>query len=294
MAIDGGSTGNCPALVLGGGGAFGAVQAAYIAAAWDAGFRPAIVVGTSVGSLNGAWVAMHPGDPEGLLAIWQGLDRRKVLELKPLGLLLRLLKNPRGISANTIVHELVARHVLDAQFEDTQMPLAITATNLSRGCKEVFRTGSLANAIIASTAVPGVFHPVELDGELFVDGSLVAATDLATAVAMGATEILAIDLTSTMSPSRPKTALGVLRRSLEIVEQSATAAMEDCLRLRMPMHVVRPNLAKQSAWRLATSAAAMAAHLEMAQAGLAGVLDRAGHVLPIAQIPAARGAVMPS
>jgi len=61
------------ALVLGDGGAYGVVQAAYIQAAYEAGFRPSMVVGTSVGALNGAWVAMYPDEPEALVQIWHDL-----------------------------------------------------------------------------------------------------------------------------------------------------------------------------------------------------------------------------
>lgn len=266
------------ALVLGGGGAFGSVQAAYIAAAAEAGFRPDVVVGTSVGALNAAWVAMHPGDASGLLDIWRSLDGRKVLDLRLGAMLRRLARRPLSIASNTLVLELVERYVDPRSFSQTSLPLAVTATNLSRGCKEVFRTGALADAILASTAVPGLFAPVEIGGELFVDGSLVAATDLATALEMGATEILAIDLTPASVMPRPRTALGVLRRSVAIAGSAATAAMEDCLRLQMPVHIVRPDLSQLSAWRVATTREAMAGYLEMARRALSGVIDARGYL----------------
>ncbi len=270
---------HCRALVLGGGGAFGSVQAAYIAAAAEAGFRPDIVVGTSVGALNAAWAAMYPGEGSGLLDIWRTLDGRKVLELRAGAMLQRLVRRPLSVAANTLVLELVDRYIRPRCFSDTRLPLAVTATNLSRARKEVFRTGPLADAILASTAVPGLFAPVEIGGELFVDGSLVAATDLATALEMGATEILAIDLTPASLARRPRTAFGVLRRSLAIAGSAATAAMEDCLRLQMPVHILRPDLAQLSAWRVATTPAAVSGYLDMARRALSGVVDSRGYLV---------------
>lgn len=279
--VAGSQRAGCRALVLGGGGAFGSVQAAYVAAAAEAGFAADVVVGTSVGALNAAWVAMYPGDVTGLLDIWRTLNGRKVVDLCLPAMLRRLIRRPLGIAANTLVLELVEQYIGTCSFSDTRLPLAVTATNLSRGRKQVFQTGMLADAILASTAVPGLFAPIELRGELFVDGSLVAATDLATAVEMGATEILAIDLTPAPSAKQPRTPLDVLRRSLGIIGSSATAAMEDCLRLRMPVSIVRPDLAQLSAWRVATSRAAVDGYLAVARRTLADVIDSDGHLLPV-------------
>ena len=163
-----------PALVLGGGGAFGVVQAAYIQAAYELGFRPEVVIGTSVGALNGAWVALHPDEPQELLKVWLGLERMKLVDLAPHRLVQRLLRSRMSLCTNEIVPGLIARHLAGLRFEDTVLPLGIVATNLSQGMKRLFRAGPLDGAILASTAIPGVFAPVELDGDLFVDGGVVA------------------------------------------------------------------------------------------------------------------------
>lgn len=268
------------ALVLGGGGTFGIIQAAYIHAVLEAGFRPTIVVGTSVGSLNGAWVALHPDDPDGLLDVWLGLDRLNILHLNPFHLLRRLIRHPVSICENRVVPELIARHLGDRLFSDTAVPLAVVATNLSRGTKHVFRAGPLGHAILASTAIPGVFPPVEIDGELFVDGGIAASVDLETAVTMGATEILAIDLTPPAGPARPRTALGVLRQSFGIAAHASTDAMEACLKDRLPVCVLRPELTSHSPWRIADSAGAISDNLRLARLEIADVLAPDGSLRP--------------
>jgi len=264
--------------VLGGGGTFGVVQAAYIHAAIEAGFKPSMVVGTSVGSLNGAWIALHPDEPDRLLRIWLGLDRLKLVKLNPMRIAGRLLHGPLGLSANSVVPSLIEAYLGSARFEDTKLPLAVVATNLSRSAKHVFRDGSLRDAILASTSIPGVFDPFELGGELFVDGGLTASVDLSTAIDMGATEILAIDLTPAPSTSRPKSVLGVLKQSFGILSHASTDAMEECVARLLPVRVVRPDLSRQSPWQLDDSAGAIAHNLMVARAEISGILDRRGHV----------------
>ncbi|MEO8539492.1 MAG: patatin-like phospholipase family protein [bacterium] len=268
-----------PALVLGGGGALGVIQAAYIAAAFHLGFRPEIVVGTSVGSLNGAWIALHPDQPEELLRIWLSLDRLALVKIQPSRLASRIL-HPLSVTTNDVVPELIRRHMHERDFDHTELDLAIVATNLTRGEKHVFRSGSIGGAIMASTAIPGVFEPVKINGDQFVDGCVTAAVDMTTALAMGATEILAIDLTPPPPLARPKTAAGVLKQSFSILSSATTRAVEACLSQQMPVRVIRPDLTRNSPWKLDDSAGSIARNLRLANESLHGVFDQDGHVAP--------------
>ena len=270
-------SGNRPALVLGGGGALGVVQAAYIEAAFELGFRPEIVVGTSVGALNGAWIAMNPDRPEQLLKIWLGLDRLSLVHVSPSKLASRIL-HPLSVTTNDVVPRLLDRHLKGSRIEHARIELAITATNLTRGEKHVFREGPLDRAVLASTAIPGVFEPVEIDGDQFVDGCVTASVDMTTAMELGATEILAIELTPQAPSSRPKTAAGVLKQSLSILSNATTRAVEVCLAQQMPVRVLRPDLSKNSPWRLDDSAGSVARNLRLAREALHGVIDGDGHV----------------
>jgi NTE family protein len=271
--------------VLGGGGGFGIVQAAYIQAAHELGFRPSIVVGTSVGALNGAWLAMHPDQPEGLLPVWRGLHKRRVLGTNPLRLAGRVLRRNGGVFSNDLVPRLLKDHIGQARFEQTALRLAVVATNLSEGRKKVFNTGRLAPAIMASTAIPGLFDPVKLNGELFVDGSITASVDLATAMDMGASEILAIDLTADSPIATPRTPIGVLLRSMYIMAHATTDGMQALAERQMPVRVLRPDLSRHSPWRIASDEDEMALSLAEARAVLRSVLDDAGRVIPAAAAP---------
>jgi NTE family protein len=268
-----------PALVLGGGGAFGVIQAAYMMAAHEAGFRPSIVVGTSVGSLNGAWLALHPEQPGELLKIWLELDRLKLVALSPWRLASKLLRSRLSLSTNNVVPQLVSKYLGPVTFNDTELELGVVSTNLTRAEKHVFRWGPLGEAILASTAIPGVFDPVEIDGELYVDGCVTASVDLATAFEMGATEIFAIDLTPAPGRSRPKTAVGVIKQSFGILTSATTNAMESCLSAMIPVRVVRPDLTNSSPWRLDDSAGSVAHNLRLAHSAIRGLFDADGHVI---------------
>jgi NTE family protein len=268
-----------PALVLGGGGALGVIQAAYMHAAYEYGFRPEIVVGTSVGSLNGAWLALHPDRAEELLRIWLTLDNLSLVKMSPARLATRLM-HPVSVARNDVVPKLLRDYMEGARFEDTELEFVAVATNLSRGVKHVFRSGPLAPAILASTAIPGVFEPVTIGGDQFVDGCVTASVDMTTAMEMGATEIFAIDLTPPPSLARPKTALGVLRQSFAILSTATTRAVEACMADRMPLHVARPDLSHSSPWRLDDSAAAVAHNVLVARQALHGVFDDEGRIAP--------------
>lgn len=268
-----------PALVLGGGGALGVIQAAYIEAAFELGFRPEIVVGTSVGAMNGAWIALHPDKPDQLLQIWLGLDRLALVRFQPARIATRLL-HPLSVTTNDLVPRLIQRHMRDARIEEAALELAIVSTNLTRGEKHVFRNGPVGQAIMASTAIPGVFEPVTIGGDQFVDGCVTASVDMTTAMEMGATEIFAVDLTPPANLARPKTAAGVLRQSFSILSAATTREVESCLSPQMPVRVVRPDLSKNSPWRLDDSAGSIARNLRLAREALHGVFDADGHVAP--------------
>ncbi|MGE0598629.1 MAG: patatin-like phospholipase family protein [Dehalococcoidia bacterium] len=268
-----------PALVLGGGGALGVVQAAYVEAAFEMGFRPKVVVGTSVGSMNGAWIALHPDRPDELLKIWLGLDQLALVKFQPAKIASRIL-HPLSVTTNEVVPQLVERFLGRGSIEDAELELAIVSTNLTRGHKHVFRSGPLGRAILASTAIPGVFEPVVIDGEQYVDGCVTASVDLTTAVEMGATEILAIDLTPPPVQARPKTAAGVLKQSFSIMSAATTREVEAVLAQHLPMRVIRPDLSKNSPWRLDDSAGSIARNLRLAREALHGVFDEDGHVAP--------------
>jgi NTE family protein len=264
------------------------VQAAYIQAAHELGFRPTFIVGTSVGALNGAWVARNPDHPQGLLDVWRTVDRRPVLPANPLRLARQVLRRSGGVFPNDLVRTLVRDHIGDVRFDELELPLAVVATNLCEGRKHVFERGKLAPAIYASTAIPGLFDPVEIGGDRFVDGCVTASVDIETAMDLGATEILAIDLTPAPDGVHCRTAVGVLKQSMGILAHATTDAMAAFASKQLPFQLVRPDLTRLSPWRLACDEAEIVRALNGARARLTAALAPDGSVRASAGLAAVR------
>jgi NTE family protein len=219
-----------PALVLSGGSSLGAVQVGILKALLEVNFRPGLIVGTSVGAINGAFLATRAEpDIRELARIWLSLRANQVFERNWLKVGFRLATRRPYLFGNAFLTRLIAT------------PLYVTATNLTRGTKHVFHEGALAPAILASCAIPGVFAPVEIGGELFVDGGYCAHLDLETAVEAGAREILAVDL-SQLATTRPMGGIGVIGRSIRILAHEQVRKDAAWLATRARIILLRPTL----------------------------------------------------
>jgi len=156
-------------------------------AIYRAGFRPAAIVGTSIGAINGAFLALHD-DPqfEILAEAWLSLGAREIFSRNPFRLVRNYLTLHSCLFDSRRLRALLQTYLPVDDFAALQVPFYATATNLTQGAKAVFNDGPLHRAVLASAAIPGLFCPVEVDGQLYVDGGVVAGLDLETAVELGA------------------------------------------------------------------------------------------------------------
>ena len=238
------SSASRPALVLSGGGLLGAVQVGILKVLFAAGLQPSMVVGTSVGALNGAFVAFRPdaSGPVQLEAVWRDLRASRVFERNPLRVAGNLLGRGNCVFSNDPLQHLVRLHLAEDDFRAASLPLYITATNLSKGEKVVLKEGVVSRAVVASAAIPGLFCPVEIDGERLVDGALMANLDIETAVSMGATEVLAIDLSQPTASFRSRSMLDVLNRSIDVLLREQSRRDIERFADRANVTVIRPRL----------------------------------------------------
>lgn len=208
-----------PTLVLSGGGAMGALQVGLLRVLVRRGFRPGRIVGTSVGALNGAFLAFYPNEDgvERLAEIWRGIEDERFINFNPVRVALRLAARRISLFNNDFLEQLVAEHATVDDFGATEVPLYVTTTNLTTGRKHVLTSGRVSHAVLASTAIPGVFRPVEINGDLHADGGVVANLDLETAIGIGASEVLAIDLSHCFDHPEPRSAIGVITRTVDVV-----------------------------------------------------------------------------
>jgi NTE family protein len=194
------------AFVFSGGGPLGALQVGALRALYEHGIRPDLTVGTSVGALNATFLAFDP-TPEGidnLTKMWLGLTDQ---DLFPGGRFkaswARMLTKGNRIFDNVGIRRIVTNRLGDASIEDAQLPLGIVTTDLETGSERVFQSGRVLEPLLASTAMPSIFPPVEIEGRLYTDGGVSNNVPIAPAVGMGAKTIYVMDSTSHSHQRRP-------------------------------------------------------------------------------------------
>jgi len=174
-------------LALGGGSARGWAHIGVIRALEEAGVRPDIVCGTSIGSLVGA--AYAAGELDRLERWALELRIRDAIGLMDVSFGGGALKGDRIV-------EFFRRNWSDRSIETLGLPFAAVATSLNTGAEVWLRSGSTLDAVRASIALPGVFAPVRWEGSFLVDGGLVNPVPVSLARAMGADIVIAVDLAS--------------------------------------------------------------------------------------------------
>jgi NTE family protein len=230
-------------LVLSGGARMGAVQVGILRALAATGFRPAAVIGTSTGAFNATFLAFHPEDErhEQLRAVWEGLPFHRIFNRNPLRMAYNAAVRRDRVYNNTDLRALVTRHIQPDEIGAARIPLHIVATNLGTGEKTVFTSGSVVRAVLASAAIPGFFPPVEIDGQLYVDGAVTANLDLDTAVGLATRHIVAVDVSASVVPAQARSIGAVLARSLEIVMRERTFGTLERLERWAHITLLRPG-----------------------------------------------------
>ena len=209
------------AFVLSGGGSLGAVQVGMLHALADRGIQPDLLVGTSAGALNAAFVAGHGTGPAAVAElgrVWQSVRSRRLFHLEPRRALLALFGQRPALFASDGLEELVQRHLAYDRLEDATIPLTLVACDLLSGEETVLNEGPVHQAIAASCAIPGIFPPVEIDGRLLVDGALANNAALSIAAEAGADRIYVLPTGySCALTAPPRSALGVVAQASNLL-----------------------------------------------------------------------------
>ena len=211
------------AFVLGGGGHLGAYEVGMLRALLEAEIRPDLVLGTSVGALNGAAIAARPDLAmiDELTRTWHNLAREPALAGSVLSRAANLVRTRTALHTNHRLRELVERTLPVHRFEDLAVPFQCVASSIERAAEHWFSTGALVDAVLASTAVPGLLPPVVIDGEHFLDGGLVNSIPIDRAVELGATEIYVLHVGRIEQPlAPPRNILQVAQVAFEIARRN--------------------------------------------------------------------------
>lgn len=215
------------AFVLTGGGSLGAVQVGMLQALAAAGVEPDLLVGTSAGALNAAWVAVHGpdgGSLAGLESVWTGLRRRDVFPVDPRALVRGLIGTSPAVTSPDRLARLVATYAGTGDLSETRIPLHLVATDVISGRTVSLSTGSLSTAVLASAAIPAVFPPVLHDGRTLVDGGVGEHTGVSQAIRLGADTVYVLPAGNPCAlPAPPSSAVGMAVHALSLLIQQRLA-----------------------------------------------------------------------
>ena len=181
------------AFVLAGGGSFGAVQVGMLRELLARGVVPDLVVGASVGAINGAYLAGDP-TPAGvarLEAIWRRLRRDDVFPITWRSLLGLAGRRNFTVDAGGL-RALLEEHLPFREVEGAALPLHVVATGVLDGSTVRLSSGPVVEAVLASCAIPGAFAPVRIGGRELMDGAVAANTPVRTALELGATRLVVL------------------------------------------------------------------------------------------------------
>ena len=192
----------------------------------ESGITPDLIVGTSVGAINAAWIAGQPGldGVKALADVWRAVHRRDVFPLRPLVGLQGFLGRRDYLVPPEPLQRLIGEHLDYERLEDASIPIRVVATDITTGLEVVLARGPALAAIMASAAIPAVFPPVTVDGQHLVDGGVADNTPVSYAVHSGAKTIYVLPTGYACSLERPP------RGALAVALQAITLLVHQRLR----------------------------------------------------------------
>lgn len=215
-------TGDGWGLILTGGANWGAIQVGVVKALFERGFSPEVIVGVSVGAINGAYLSCIPSlrGVAGLLELWREVDARQILgtragRLRELG---ALVFRRSAMFPNRALRSFLEVSLPVDRFEETVIPLVTVASDLTSGTPRLFSEGDLLEAVLASAAIPGLFPPVEIGGERLVDGAIADPLPLAPLRERGIRRVVVAEAGRPCGcDDQPGDPLGAMRQAVTVV-----------------------------------------------------------------------------
>jgi NTE family protein len=212
------------AFVLGGGGVLGAVEVGMLHALLERDITPDLVLGTSVGALNGAMVARQPdlSVVDRLVELWQATSQggKEVYGDRPLRTVRRAVATGTHVFSAKPLRQRLEDELGDVTFEELPVPLEVCAASIERAAEHWFTSGRVVDAVVASAAVPGLLPPAKVGDEHFLDGGIVNSIPVSRAVQLGATRLFVLQVGRIDRPLRPpRRPWEVARVSFEIARR---------------------------------------------------------------------------
>ncbi len=233
------------AFVLGGGGVLGAVEVGMVRALLEAEIRPEIIVGTSIGAINGALVAADPTISVigRLVDLWASKQARDVFGDSAPRQLARLARGGTHLHSTAPLRAMLDRELRDAhRFEDLPVRFECCAASIERAAEHWFSRGPLVDAVLASAAVPGLLPPIAIDGQHYIDGGIVNSIPVGRAVELGAATVYVLQVGRIDRPLiAPRNVVEVARVAFEISRRHRFAREMAAVPPDVTVHVLPPG-----------------------------------------------------
>lgn len=199
-------------LALGGGAVLGAAHVGVLKAIREADIKVDYISGTSIGAFVGAFYAFGKSCEE-IEEIAMKLNWIDIAELS---------LSRYGLLSNDKMGALIREHIGDKLITESDIPIAMVATNAASGEKVLINEGSLIDAVKASTCIPGIFNPIEINGIMMVDGGIVENVPIDTVREMGADYVIGVDLNAQFDYGKPEHIFDVLLNSFHFTLQTSS------------------------------------------------------------------------
>ena len=212
------------AFVLGGGGVLGAVEVGMLRALFERDITPDLVLGTSIGALNGAMVAAEPGlgVVDKLSELWRRAaeSKNEVYGDRPLRTVRRAVATGTHLWSARPLTQALVDELGDRTFEELPVRFQVCAASIERAAEHWFDSGPVVPAVVASAAVPGLLPPAKVGDEHYLDGGIVNSIPVARAVRLGATRVFVLQVGRIDRPlTVPRRPWEVARVSFEIARR---------------------------------------------------------------------------
>ncbi len=228
------------AFVFSGGASLGSIQVGMALALDEAGIRPDLIVGTSVGAINGGWLASGQG-PAQLADIWQGLRRQDMFPLRPLVGLRGFLGKRSFFIPNTGLRRVLDANIPYTRLEDAPIPITVIATDAQTGGEVALNSGPTIPAILASSALPAIFPPIRLQGRLLIDGGVANNTPITRAIEAGASTVYVLSTGYSCGLTEPpQGALALGLHSVAMLVQQRLVLETSTRDYPVPVHLIPP------------------------------------------------------
>ncbi len=215
-------------LALGGGGVLGAAHIGVLKAVEELDIPIHYIAGTSIGALISALYAFGY-NWQAIETITEDLNWLNASELS---------LSQFGILSNDKIGELITKNIGEATFVQADIPLAMIATDIYNGEKVILQEGSVSRAVMASTCVPGLFNPIEVNNKILVDGGIVENVPISPLQEMGAEYLIGVALGTGSAREKPENIIDVLLRSFYFSIEAATK-----LHTKKAHLLIQPDLA---------------------------------------------------